>query len=308
MNGPFAPPGPALNIAAVERDTGLTKDTLRVWERRYGFPKPERDANGERLYSPFQVARLRVLRRLIDLGHRPGRVIGLSNDEIEALTSQAERSASPVLPPPEQVNLEILLDIVRSHRIAELRTALSQWAIKIGMEGFVTRIIAPLNVLVGECWARGDLEIYEEHLYTEAVQAVLRSAIANLPGAQGGPRVLLTTFPNEVHGLGLLMAEALFALEGAQCVSLGTQTPIWDIALAANAQSTDIVALSFSACNNVNQVSDGLTELRGRLPTRMEIWAGGQCPTLRRRPPAGVKVITELGEIRPKLAAWRLAR
>jgi hypothetical protein len=27
-----------MNIAAVERETGLGKDTLRVWERRYGFP------------------------------------------------------------------------------------------------------------------------------------------------------------------------------------------------------------------------------------------------------------------------------
>ena len=35
-------------IAAVERDTGLSKDILRVWERRYGFPKPGRDAFGER--------------------------------------------------------------------------------------------------------------------------------------------------------------------------------------------------------------------------------------------------------------------
>ena len=37
-------------IAAVERDVGLSKDVLRVWERRYGFPAPARDANGERLY------------------------------------------------------------------------------------------------------------------------------------------------------------------------------------------------------------------------------------------------------------------
>jgi len=35
------------NIAAVERDTGLSKDVLRMWERRYGFPVPNRDANGE---------------------------------------------------------------------------------------------------------------------------------------------------------------------------------------------------------------------------------------------------------------------
>ena len=53
-----------LSIAAVERDTGLSKDTLRVWERRYGFPQPLRDANGERTYTAEQLARLRIVKRL----------------------------------------------------------------------------------------------------------------------------------------------------------------------------------------------------------------------------------------------------
>ena len=63
------------SIAAVERDTGLQKDTLRVWERRYGFPQPLRDANGERVYPPEQLARLRQIKRLIDQGMRPGKVV-----------------------------------------------------------------------------------------------------------------------------------------------------------------------------------------------------------------------------------------
>ena len=64
-----------LSIAAVERDTGLSKDTLRVWERRYGFPMPERDAIGERAYPLDQVEKLRIVKRLMDGGHRPGRVV-----------------------------------------------------------------------------------------------------------------------------------------------------------------------------------------------------------------------------------------
>ena len=60
-----------LGIAAVERDTGVSKDTLRVWERRYGFPAPVRDDNGDRLYPMSQVERLRLIRRLLDMGCRP---------------------------------------------------------------------------------------------------------------------------------------------------------------------------------------------------------------------------------------------
>ena len=55
-----------MTISAVERDTGLGKDTLRVWERRYAFPQPIRDAKGERLYTPEQVERLRLIKRLMD--------------------------------------------------------------------------------------------------------------------------------------------------------------------------------------------------------------------------------------------------
>ena len=47
--------GQTWSIAEVERETGLGKDTLRVWERRYGFPVPLRDALGERAYPDEQL-------------------------------------------------------------------------------------------------------------------------------------------------------------------------------------------------------------------------------------------------------------
>ncbi len=73
------------NIAAVERETGLSKDVLRMWERRYGFPLPERDGNGERLYPAAQLDRLRLIKRLMDQGHRPGKLIAASNEELAQL-------------------------------------------------------------------------------------------------------------------------------------------------------------------------------------------------------------------------------
>src|SRR5437016_4982137 len=57
--------GAALNISAVERETGLSKDVLRIWERRYGFPHPDRDDNAERQYAADEVAKLRAIKRLM---------------------------------------------------------------------------------------------------------------------------------------------------------------------------------------------------------------------------------------------------
>jgi MerR family transcriptional regulator, light-induced transcriptional regulator len=297
-----------LSISAVERDTGLSKDTLRVWERRYGFPNPDRDAFGERIYPLEQVDRLRVIRRLMDVGHRPGKIIGLDMQELQALADTSNNLAAGRRPASEidlHPDIAHLLDVTKTHDVDELRRQLGQRLLRLGLARFVTELVAPLTQKIGDAWSRGQLEIYEEHLFTESMQVVLRSAISTIPQPGSRPRVLLTTFPTEPHGMGLLMVEALLALEGCRCVSLGTQTPIWDIVLASTAQQIDIVALSFSPVMNPNQVVDGLTELRAKLPRSVEIWAGGKCPILQRRPPADVRVITELTDLSVALSDWR---
>lgn len=295
----------SLSISAVERDTGLSKDTLRVWERRYGFPQPRRDAFGERAYSIEEVEKLRLLRRLMDAGHRPGKIIRQPIESLQILAGQSATARRSVAAAPADGELQRYIDLTRNHEIDALRGALSQAALRIGLDRFVMDVAAPLNHLVGEAWARGQLEVFEEHLYTESMQIVLRSALANIPRSNSAPRVLLTTFPNEAHGLGLLMAEALLALDGCQCFSLGVQTPLAEIVRAAASQRADIVALSFSAVLNPNQVFDGLVELRDRLPAATDLWAGGRCPILQRRPPQGVRVLGELADIPPELVRWR---
>jgi DNA-binding transcriptional MerR regulator/methylmalonyl-CoA mutase cobalamin-binding subunit len=296
-----------LSISAVERDTGLSKDTLRVWERRYGFPTPLRDHLGERHYPVEQVERLRLIRRLMDAGHRPGKIMRMNPDQLAQLASQIRSAATPRLDAdhPLRNDLAAFMSQIKRHQVDDLRRALSQAALRLGLDRFVRDVAAPLNALVGDAWARNQIEIFEEHLYTESMQVVLRNAISNIPGPGRSPRVLLTTFPQEPHGLGLLMAEAILALEGCRCLSLGVQTPIYDIAMAASAQRAEIVGLSFSASMNPNHVLDGLTELRAKLAFEVEIWAGGQCPILQRRPPPDVRVIAGLAGIHEALRAWR---
>lgn len=294
-----------LSIAAVERDTGLSKDTLRVWERRYGFPAPGRDALGERSYPVEQVERLRIIKRLLDGGHRPGRVVTLPLDELDRLSARPSTALRPPAEGAAPPDLQLYVDLLRSHEVEGLRRQLSQAQMRMGLGRFISDVLVPLNTAIGDAWMRGQLEIFEEHVYTEVQQIVLRSALATLPDpGLALPRVLLTTFPGEPHGQGLLLAEAMFAIDGARCISLGAQTPIWDIALAAKALKVDIVALGFSGCMNPNQVVDGLAELRRKLVPEVAIWVGGSAPVLFRRPVPGVKALGGLTDIHPSLQAW----
>lgn len=294
-----------LSIAAVERDTGLPKDTLRVWERRYGFPQPRRDAQGERAYPLAQVEKLRLLKRLVDAGHRPGQIAALPLERLRRLASAC--AAAQAEPLSDGEDLGALLALVRFHQAEELRRALAQHLLRLGLAGLLQRVIAPLTVLAGEAWSRGELQVYEEHLFSETVQSMLRQAIGSVPApaGDGAPRVLLTTLPREPHGLGLLMAEAMFALTGARCISLGVQTPLADIARAAAAQRADIVALSFTGVMAARQVLDGLAELRAALPARVQLWVGGSCPALHGRRALPARVLASLAAIGPAVQAWQ---
>lgn len=297
-----------LSIAAVERDTGIGKDTLRVWERRYGFPTPSRDANGERVYPMAQVEKLRIIKRLMDQGHRPGRIVAQPVEQLQHL-SQAQIATPQRLYPSaaSQVDLRQYVELLIVHDSDGLRRQLNQVIAREGLKYFVTDLVAPLTTAVGDAWMRGELEVFEEHAYTECVTGLLRHAINALTehATDGVPSVLLTTFPQESHGLGLLMAESMLALEGCRCISLGTQTPLRDIAQAVVAHSVDVVALSFSVSMNAKQAMDGLAELRQLLPPSVEVWAGGQCAALQRREQTHAVVLRDLVSISHEIKRWR---
>ncbi|MEJ7807037.1 MAG: MerR family transcriptional regulator [Telluria sp.] len=294
------------SISDVERETGIPKETLRVWERRYAFPQPERDGNGERLYPALQVKRLRVVKRLLDLGYRPGKIMHMDTEALSELANKAGSASPP--PDAEDPVLRQCLELIKAHKMSELRQRMAQAQLELGLRRFVMEVVAPLTTVVGDAWAAGQLAVFEEHLFAETLQSVMRNAIfsANqqIGHAASRPRVMLTTVPQERHGLGLLMAEALFVLEGAHCVSLGVQTPLSDIVAAAKVQNTDIVALSFSSVMSPRAAIENVSELQTRLGNKVQVWAGGSCAALARRQ-LGTQCVLDLFDIGAAVARWR---
>ena len=326
-----------MSIAAVERDTGLSKDTLRIWEKRYGFPAPVRDAQGERCYPMDQVERLRVIKRLLDVGHRPGRVVNLPPEDLQTLADRSADAQGPrarggrgrptahAEPVPPMVTtapprpgyaapalpehwIEDVLMRVDQHDVAGVKRLLAQAVPTLGLARFITEVCAPLLRSMGEGWLRGRFQVPQEHWVSQCLQQSLHAAIHALPPTDPAqsPRVLLTTFPGEPHALGLLMVEGWLTLQGAQVINLGAQTPMADLVEACDHHRADVVALSFSASAPAHLVHDALPAFRSRLPDRVAIWAGGRNPLLARRAPAGVLVLDDLGGLSQAVQAWHL--
>lgn len=283
-----------LPISTVERETGLTKDTLRKWEIRYGFPQPARRSNGERLYSSSDLDRLLTIKRLLDNGSRPSEVVPLALEELNAL---AGGQCMPTEPHEQRAHGQLLDQVwhaLKSNDPPALQNTLNRALMFTGLDTFVLAIIPLLNQMVGDGWANGSLAIHQEHLYSYTIRKLLLDTLGHVPPLPGRPKVLLSTPTEERHDLGMLMAHSVLALSGAHCISLGPELSATELAAAARSHRVQIVALSFSVAFPKRRILPFLDQLLAELPDDIQVWAGGAAVDRLRRKPPGVHTFASL--------------
>ncbi len=81
-------------IGAVARLTGISPDTLRIWERRYSVVTPERTSTGDRLYDADDIARLQLIKQLVDNGDSIGSVASLPLETLQARVDEVRAAVS----------------------------------------------------------------------------------------------------------------------------------------------------------------------------------------------------------------------
>lgn len=290
-----------LSISDVERLTGIRQATLRIWEKRYGFPQPLRDRHGDRVYPASQVERLHAVKRLMNQGLRPGRILagGGGAESAEVVPRPVETGSLPV-------EHERVLRLLRAYRRAELHGHFQSRLLDLGLRRFVIECLAPLCNTVGLAWSRGELPVRSEHLFTQLVSAILHAKQAAVRAIdKERPKVILATATGEAHTLGILMAEAVMATLGMECIQLGGDTPPAEVAAAARETAADIVALSFSAHFPPKPLVRALSALRAATPEATAIWVGGRGVSTAAGLPNGVEHIDRLDAIEPALRRWR---
>jgi methylmalonyl-CoA mutase cobalamin-binding subunit len=292
-----------LSITEVERQTGIRQATLRMWEKRYGFPQPLRDQYGDRVYPLSQVERLQAARRLLDQGVRPGRIFSGSVAPGEAAP------AGHAGPSPTAQYSDIFV-LLHEYRLAELHSHFQYRLLDLGLRRFAIEFLAPLSTAVGSGWAQGELPVRSGHLYAQLAASVLHAQLATVRTAAGGrrPKALLATLTGEAHALGILMVEAVLATLEAECIQLGSDVPIPEVAGAARDTAADIVALSFSSYFPLKSAVLGVRALRASLPPATRLWVGGDGAPGAARLGPGVEVFASLEAIEPALTRWRARR
>lgn len=290
----------------IELETGFGKDLLRKWRQRFGYPLPVTQADGKAGYTRETISDLLAIRRLLQGGFRPSQVVGKTRLELERL----QRAIAEDAPAPHwNASTHRLIERLKKTDVAGLEALLDKDRAKGSLTEFVLNTLVPLVAGVGDAWSRKDLEIYHAHLCSSAVERRLHAGILSSKPKRGYPRILFASPPEESHVLGLLMAEAVLADQGAHTVSIGVHVPFNDLKMAVASCKADVLALSFSFAYPARRVGPTLVHLRRLLPRQVEIWAGGTGAAGVKRPPKGVRLFLELQEsVRALLDLARLKR
>jgi len=258
-------------IRAVSKLTGLSIDTLRAWERRYGVVTPSRDKRG-RVYTDADVARLRLLHEAVSAGHGVGRVAALGNQALRQLT-QADRHSTTATRPLDTSALKAALMTLDS---IDVDREASRLAAGLSPLEFVRDALLPLLRDVGDRWnARRD-GVALEHLMSSTLRHLFGSFLRFYGRRDGATRLLFATPPGDQHEIGILAAAMLAAGHGFAVSYIGPNLPARDILEAVKTARAQVLVLGLTFTPNAGVRERDLRAILRRLPAAVALWIGGR--------------------------------
>ncbi len=223
---------PLYNIGVVARMTGIPVATLRIWERRYGFPRSSRTAGGHRLYSEKEVARLRWIKTRSEQGMQTGQAIrALQHEEKEGrlpepppLAPIADRLAG------DEFSLGVfrgrLTSALLAHNLDKADQVIGEVMAVYPLEELVLEVVGPVLAEIGQAWLDQRITVAAEHLATNYLRQRLLMWMEMGPPALAVRPVILACAPEELHEGSLLMLGVLLRRRRWPVSYLGQSVPL----------------------------------------------------------------------------------
>jgi DNA-binding transcriptional MerR regulator len=245
---------PLYNIGAVCRMTGIPAATLRIWERRYGFPQSARTPGGHRLYSERDVIGLRWVKARTEEGMQAGQAVrALHRMQEDGRFPEAPTLSTLVTPKGTSDSTlgalqENLTTALLAHDTAKADQVLGEASAIHSLDAIILNAIVPTLVDIGQAWSDGRVDVATEHLATNYVRHRLITWTMMGPPTFPIRPTLLACAPDELHEGGLLILGVLMRRRRWPVAYLGQTVPLGDLAkLVAEVRPPALVLVASTA-------------------------------------------------------------
>ena len=229
----------SVTISEVSELLGIPVPTIRSWERRYGFPAPNRTLGSHRRYDATVVDQLRAVRDEIAAGVAAEEAVGY----VRRSSLEGSRGSAFV---------KGILEAGRAYDADAIRGRLEAAASELGIDDAIQWVVLPALREIGSLWEAGRCDVSQEHVASQEV----RSWLAKRVPARAEPSsslILLACGPKDLHTIGLEAFYVMLARRGLNARMLGASTPGESLVVAARSLEADAVVLTSHL--NVNRRS-----------------------------------------------------
>jgi DNA-binding transcriptional MerR regulator len=214
------------SIKEVETLSGIKAHTLRIWEQRYHFLRPERTDTNIRHYTDAQLKLILNVATLNRSGMKISRIAAMDERE---LASKVLQSYDLTTAPDSLTDslIHAMLDFDENR----FEKALSSAIVKLGFEDTFTKLVIPFLIRTGALWSTGAVRVVQEHFISNLIRRKVCAAIDSLyvPENPDKKKFILFLPEGETHELVLLYMEYLLRKKGHDVAYLGSSLPFEEL-------------------------------------------------------------------------------
>lgn len=266
-------------IKDLENLSGIKAHTIRIWEQRYSFLKPQRTSTNIRYYSNLELKMLLNISLLNKYGYKISHINRMSNEELREKTltltgseAQQERIINELIQHMVDVELDGFEKVLDQH--IQLR----------GIEKTITYIIFPFLERIGILWLTDHINPAQEHLITNIIRQKLIVGIDNASTPLSLKTKMLLFLPeNEHHEIGLLFLQYMLKIRGVKVIYLGASVPVKDLDYVVELKKPDYIYTHLTTVIKEFNFDKFINNLKQHFPQQQIIISGLMAQTFEKK-------------------------
>jgi len=215
----------AFTIKDLENLSGVKAHTIRIWEQRYSFLKPQRTDTNIRYYSNEELKTILNVALLNKFGYKISHINKMDAEEINRNivtlsynVAQQEHIVNELISYMIDLEVEAFEELLDNNIRAK------------GIETIINDVIFPFLEKIGILWLTSNINPAQEHLVTNIIRQKLVVGIEDTVTKVVGDKLALLFLPEgEHHELGLLYVHYLLKTRGVKTLYLGANVPLADL-------------------------------------------------------------------------------
>ena len=283
----------AFSIKDLENLSGIKAHTIRIWEQRYSFLKPQRSKSNIRYYGNNELKTILNIALLNKYGFKISHIDKMSPVEVrEKIVSLSYAEAF------QERFINELLQYMIDLELSGFEDTLNTYISSKGLDKTITQLIFPFLEKIGILWLTDHMNAAQEHLVSNLIRQKLIVGIESIMLYTGNDKTVLLFLPEgEHHELALLYLYYILKSREIQVLYLGANVPLKDIEFVVNLKKPQYIFTHLTSIPGRFNIEKYIQQIHQRIPSIPLVMTGKLVQSYTKRTPSNISIKRSFDEL-----------